>query len=909
MLRMMSLFCCISLAASSLAQQTSPSASQSTKSSSTSNSSNSSSVLKDFEQFAPYWTCESGWHTELQLRNNLSSDTLTVRPSLRQPDGTETALASVTILPGEVQSIDVMDVLNRTNSPLAGAANAYGSVVFRYTAKAKRNLYASVMVHEMGRPIMYHLDAVNQAPKWHVGSREGVWWLPTTTVSDYLVLTNQANHGIAGVLNLYDSTGKVSSQPMQLAGRQILRLSVRDLVQKAGFSSTYGGIQIAMTENAGSLDTVHILYDETVGFSATMKMFDRDPSSTQASHDYAGTGDWITRAPMLALMHPDPALAFPPNTVLHPMVFVRNASLAPAHVTAELHWRSPTWSGVASLPSFVLAPEEVTKLDISEVQRNGTIPTNATWAQVSLITDAAPDDVTAVAASYDSTLRYGAQTPFSDQLSGHLEGGEWRVDTNHNSIIAAGNGGGQAVSALLTLRYNGGRSRYELRKLIAAHDQWFINLGDLIRSGVPDANGTLLPADLASGAYSLQEDKVPVKNWLFEGKVITDKTYGHATYGCMICCGYGGDAGPVGISPSPAFVGVGSSGDFNVYGDNACNGDSTNLDGYMSSSSSDNTAIITVSSLAMTGVAVGRTSINASLSRVPSGDGEDQRTPCPVESMAPTAPASVPPQLSISPSLWFFGSGISTPSGFTLGSTQATITASGASGGTYSWTITNGTTKASFSAGSSVSSTTTSSNTVTIYSIGASTSSNDVTVQLSWTPQGESASASSLQLGIDSPYTMVSAGAPSDYSVGLCSSLGGSNPTPGTYGWLSLIPYNALSMFGQLITNLGVNETLLSATPSYQGENWPLATASGFQIPSSGQFEDDLCTVTTPPAPTLTPPALVPQSTLTNVLVYTRPQIWRIGSLTVGSATEVQTDTQQYFQDHGRHVTIVSPTQ
>jgi hypothetical protein len=27
---------------------------------------------KDFEQFAPYWTAEGGWHTDLQLRNNLS---------------------------------------------------------------------------------------------------------------------------------------------------------------------------------------------------------------------------------------------------------------------------------------------------------------------------------------------------------------------------------------------------------------------------------------------------------------------------------------------------------------------------------------------------------------------------------------------------------------------------------------------------------------------------------------------------------------------------------------------------------------------------------------------------------------------------------------------------------------------
>jgi hypothetical protein len=28
--------------------------------------------LKDFEQFVPYWSTEGTWHSELQLRNNVS---------------------------------------------------------------------------------------------------------------------------------------------------------------------------------------------------------------------------------------------------------------------------------------------------------------------------------------------------------------------------------------------------------------------------------------------------------------------------------------------------------------------------------------------------------------------------------------------------------------------------------------------------------------------------------------------------------------------------------------------------------------------------------------------------------------------------------------------------------------------
>lgn len=53
-------------------------------------------ALQNFEQFAVYWTDEAGWRSELQLRNNLVGQDLTVTPALRSEDGTELQLAPVT---------------------------------------------------------------------------------------------------------------------------------------------------------------------------------------------------------------------------------------------------------------------------------------------------------------------------------------------------------------------------------------------------------------------------------------------------------------------------------------------------------------------------------------------------------------------------------------------------------------------------------------------------------------------------------------------------------------------------------------------------------------------------------------------------------------------------------------------
>jgi hypothetical protein len=59
----------------------------------------------------------------------------------------------------------------------------------------------------------------------------------------------------------------------------------------------------------------------------------------------------------------------------------------------------------------------------------------------------------------------------------------------------------------------------------------------LIRNQTPDKEGRLLPPDLTSGTYSLRDLADPAAGGLYEGKVIIDKTHGHAAYGCMICCG------------------------------------------------------------------------------------------------------------------------------------------------------------------------------------------------------------------------------------------------------------------------------------------------------------------------------------------------------------------------------------
>lgn len=73
------------------------------------------------QQFISYWTTETGWRTEIQLRNNQVGHVLAVTPVLRAADGTETPLFPVVVQPQEVKTIDVATAIGSSAPQLIGA--------------------------------------------------------------------------------------------------------------------------------------------------------------------------------------------------------------------------------------------------------------------------------------------------------------------------------------------------------------------------------------------------------------------------------------------------------------------------------------------------------------------------------------------------------------------------------------------------------------------------------------------------------------------------------------------------------------------------------------------------------------------------------------------------------------------
>ncbi len=479
---------------------------------------------------APYWTLEPGWHTSLEIRNNYAARPLTVTPILRTASGEQLTLDAIDLKPSEGRRIDL--ALATVKYPPLLGDRAYGSVVLQFTSAMAFNVYAATMVHMPGKAIAYHFDATDELSGFGAGTYEGIWWMPSTTAHGQMMISNTSDQPVNANVTWFDSNGATQSTPLGLAAGQSRRLDVRDAITRGNLAGDHGGLRIQLDAKAGSVFLGHILYDETANFGGTVKMFEKYKFHSKATTN-------TIRAPMIALTEPDAALNFPAGTKLNPTVFVRNTTAAPKDVSLMIRWFEGDKSAAVTVPLGPLAANETRALSLRQLQNDGVLPSSAHFAAVHFTYQGDTGDLVALAASYDDTLRYGAQSPFGDMVSHMLVGTLWTADVLHNSIITVGNAGTNPAEVAITLVSADGTFRYELpHAMLSASEQTWVNIGQLVNNHVPDRKGKVFPDGTTSGTYEIEDVKNLPNGYLYEGKLVMDKTYGHVGYGCAQCCGY-----------------------------------------------------------------------------------------------------------------------------------------------------------------------------------------------------------------------------------------------------------------------------------------------------------------------------------------------------------------------------------
>jgi hypothetical protein len=369
----------------------------------------------------------------------------------------------------------------------------------------------------------------------------------------------------------------------------------------------------------------------------------------------------------------------------------------------------------------------------------------------------------------------------------------------------------------------------------------------------------------------------PLQAVLYEGKIITDKTYGHATYGCIICCGYDS----TGFDPYTAYGSVDATTTVSAMGTNTCTNISQSIDDFFSTWWPSNASIFTMSVGSMTGVSVGTGTTNASTTTLPvGGQGMDRPPYCPQRPAVNQGTGNVPPTISGGNIVWWFN-------GQNPDSTDYPISVklTSSAGSSTTWAVTQKDIKVNLSS--------TNGATTTVTSTGKlfSASSGDITI----TATANGVSSSPFSMTAKTPWKLV----PSSINT-VCYA------SPQTYG--TQITYNVVdSLSNTMSSDIYWNESLGTATCA-DGSNW----CNG-QISTGGGDSNPLTDILGPPNLNLNPaPVPMPicsgQGTGTT-LYRSIPQTINVGGSVTGQGVQAQQDNLTYYIDHGQHNNIQSPTQ
>lgn len=406
--------------------------------------------------------------------------------------------------------------------------------------------------------------------------------------------------------------------------------------------------------------------------------------------------------------------------------------------------------------------------------------------------------------------------------------------------------------------------------MLAPGEQLWIDMGHLVHDQVPDSDGNTLPVDTMTGSYELRDLDHAYVGQLYEGKLVIDKTYGHAAYGCGNCCGYN----PPYFGTDP-FTGLP---DFNftesVDSLEACGGGIVDVTGIGYDWKSNNTAVATLPNKILHTVAVGKTTGQANFQL----EAEHPYPACPNPIFGPTQSVNVTPTISGPNTVWWFNG--QTPTGY---ATSITLTASGGSGG-YSWGISNGSNMIRLSG--------TSGSSVTASSTGTAFSSTTTDISVTVTDTASGLSSTPFYITSRRPYLLV---------VGTIT-----DQCDPTWGYDDFFNYTIKDQMGAALPNsVALNEYWTTAVVNdYASTNWRRASAGNLTTASTtpAQFADEIQgeNINLPPTPSTACPSA-------GQAVDHWGQEWFIGSLTSGSGAAVQTDTIQKYTNNAQVQGITSP--
>jgi hypothetical protein len=436
------------------------------------------------------------------MKNNHVSQTLTVGIDLYFSNGEEYALPGVQLAPRQTTVVDLNSAIASLPPALAARAGKEGTLEVEFTSPTSSNLMGSVSVTNPEKGIAWNFFLYPRRTDAEATSApvRGVFWFQDKSTDGFVALQNVSDE-IAYVTSSFQVDGSSHALPeIALLAGQGLKLDLRKELHDLGLdNATAGGIQFTYRGAPDALKGHGVLFDGH-GFSAEMDL------TRQEYYEQPRTA--YLRTPRFAIGRADAKLGLPSATVFSPFVALHNFGHSALNVGLAVRYASGGSTQTVNIPVAVAANNTVVAPLMAHL--NGVVPAEVSWASLEV---GYSDNQNSLAAALVSVSEDGAHSIRSvlNWVEGSArEGWFWRVDANHNTFISMLNTDTEEARVAIALDYQlEGESRsYRLpERTLAAKASSVVDVGEIITTGQPDAEGNVIPASVGFGGLSGEEGR------------------------------------------------------------------------------------------------------------------------------------------------------------------------------------------------------------------------------------------------------------------------------------------------------------------------------------------------------------------------------------------------------------------
>ncbi|MGH9839282.1 MAG: hypothetical protein ACREEM_10910 [Blastocatellia bacterium] len=460
--------------------------------------------------YCPYWYLDRNTTSVLEVTNN-AVVSLTVTPTLFLGGVERVPLDPVTIPSHATTRISLNRALSaRTNDdPNPSRERRWGDGS-RIGSKWGSATLQSESVESISGKILSENPQESLAVHsgfYEYGGRNlsSMWWLPTPNTVALYALQNASYSELRVSAILYSDGQVIAGRRLNLPASSSRLVDLRELlpddVARRRLPEV-GMVRFIVEGEASSLLGRAVLFDENRGFSVPLAMRDITAHSTV-----------LLQMPGALFGRPDRGLGFPSGARFTTQLLLTNTSNKALNATITLDGKNAAGIPVSwNLPVIELAPLGSLAVDLDKARVQGRSPIADGHVGIRLTHTGTVLDLSAEAVTVDQTLRFSFDNEFydNDLVARIYNAVSFNLTGNKNTLLLIKNSSNRVIQFGYKLNYERQGVVHSYKATLSRlkpYELRVVDIRSLRDSGVVDADGRVLPADVEFGNANIYSDQ------------------------------------------------------------------------------------------------------------------------------------------------------------------------------------------------------------------------------------------------------------------------------------------------------------------------------------------------------------------------------------------------------------------